>query len=234
MIDTGADWHTHSSTTDGQDPLADMIAAGAGAGLHTLGLSDHVRTSTTWLPEYVREVRELGSTAPLAVRCGVEVKILDTSGRLDLPLDLPPLDYLLVADHQFPGPDGPVHPDRVRDLTAEGTWDVGSALDMLVGATARALATSPVPPVLAHLFSLLPKCGLSEDQVQEDHLDALADACLATGGWVEVNEKWRCPGTRTLSHLARRGVVLSAGSDAHRAADVGRWAYLPTILPELA
>lgn len=233
MIDTGADWHTHSSTTDGQDPLSDMVAAGAAAGLHTLGLSDHVRASTSWLPEYVREVGALRAPG-LAVRCGVEVKILDTTGRLDLPADLPPLDYLLVADHQFPGPDGPVHPDRVRTLVEEGTWDVTSTLDMLVDATARALATSPVPPVLAHLFSLLPKCGLNEEQVHEQHLDALADACLATGGWVEVNEKWRCPGTRTLAHLARRGVVLSAGSDAHRAADVGRWAYLPTVLQELA
>ncbi|WP_298889618.1 PHP domain-containing protein [uncultured Serinicoccus sp.] len=233
MIDTGADWHTHSTTTDGQDPLADMVAAGAAAGLHTLGLSDHVRASTSWLPDYVREVRDLAASAALAVRCGVEVKILDEAGHLDLPSELPALDYLLVADHQFPGPDGPIHPDRVRTLLEEGTWDVASALDMLVTATARALAASPVPPVLAHLFSLLPKCGLDERQVHEEHLDALADACLATGGWVEVNEKWRCPGIPALTHLAGRGVVVSAGSDAHRAADVGRWDYVPAVLREL-
>ncbi|WP_299519124.1 PHP domain-containing protein [uncultured Serinicoccus sp.] len=233
MIDTGADWHTHSTTTDGHDPLADMVGAGAAAGLHTIGLSDHVRASTDWLPDYVREVRGLADSAPLTVRCGVEVKILDATGRLDLPAELPPLDYLLVADHQFPGPDGPVHPDRVRALLEEGVWDAASALDMLVTATARALAASPVPPDLAHLFSLLPKCGLDEQQVSDEHLDALADACLATGGWVEANEKWRCPGIPALAHLARRGVALSAGSDAHRAADVGRWDYVPAVVREL-
>ncbi|WP_130011210.1 PHP domain-containing protein [Serinicoccus sediminis] len=234
MIDTGADWHTHSTTTDGQDPLADMVAAGAAAGLHTIGLSDHVRASTSWLPDYVREVRGLAASAPLAVRCGVEVKILDETGRLDLPVELPPLDYLLVADHQFPGPDGPVHPEEVRRRLEQGAWDAGSALDLLVTATARALAASPVPPILAHLFSLLPKCGLDEQQVTGEHLDALADACLATGGWVEVNEKWRCPGIPALTHLARRGVVVSAGSDAHRAVDVGRWDYVPVAEREFS
>ncbi|WP_151526484.1 PHP domain-containing protein [Serinicoccus kebangsaanensis] len=233
MIDPGADWHTHSSTTDGQDPLIAMVIAGAAAGLHTLGLSDHVRASTTWLPDYVREVRTLAGRTPLTLRCGVEAKILDRAGRLDLPDDLPELDYVLVADHQFPGEDGPVHPDRVRALLEDGTWDAADCLDQLVTATALALAASPVPPVLAHLFSLLPKCGLDEEQLDDQHLDALADACLATGGWVEVNEKWRCPGARTLRHLHRRGVTLSAGSDAHRAADVGRWAYLPLVSAEL-
>ncbi len=229
-IDAGADWHTHSTTSDGADSLADMAAAGAVAGLHTIGLSDHVRESTAWLPEYVAEVRSLRVDG-LQIRCGVEVKMLDSSGRLDLPANLPKLDYLLVADHQFPGSDGPVHPADVLEAVTSGRLRPEDAVAQVVTATCGALRSSPVPAIVAHLFSLLPKCGLDEAAVTDELLDALASAARGTDSAVEVNEKWRCPSARVLTGLAARGVRLTAGSDAHRAADVGRWAYLLEAAP---
>lgn len=230
MIDPGADWHTHSSRTDGQDSLELMADAAVAAGLHSWGISDHVRADTGWLPDYVQAVREL-RRVDLEVRCGVEAKVLDTTGRLDLPANLPAMDYLLIADHQFPGVDGPLHPDAVRDLVGAGRLTAEAAVEQLVLATAKAVRTSPLPPIVAHLFSLLPKCGLDEHDVPEDLIDVLADACLASEGAVEVNEKWRCPSSRTLMRLDHRGVRLVAGSDAHRAADVGRFAYLTEAAP---
>ncbi len=224
-VDAGADWHTHSTTSDGVDSLADMAAAGAATGLHTLGLSDHVRESTAWLPEYVAEVRALRVDG-LQIRCGVEVKMLDARGRLDLPASLPELDYLLVADHQFPGPDGPVHPARVLEDITSGRLRRADAIEQVVTATCGALRSSPFPAIVAHLFSLLPKCGLDEGDVTDELLDALASAARETDAAVESNEKWRCPSAPVLSGLADRGVRLTAGSDAHRAADVGRWRYL--------
>lgn len=230
MIDTGVDLHTHSTQTDGADDMATMAAAAVAAGLHTWGLSDHVRASTTWLPEYVVAVRAL-RYEPLQIRCGVEAKILDRTGRLDLPPDLPPLDYVLVADHQYPGTDGPEHPDAVREQLAAGRVTTASVLEQLVLATAAAVQASPYPPIVAHLFSLLPKCGLAEQDVPEDLLDALAAACRAADAAVEVNEKWRCPSAGVLARLHSRGVRLVAGTDAHRAADVGRFGYLHDAVP---
>lgn len=232
MIDPGADWHTHSDTSDGADSLAAMAAAGGAAGLHTLGLSDHVRSTTTWLPDYVAAVRAL-RVEGLQVRCGVEVKMLDASGRLDLPSALPALDYLLVADHQYPGPDGPVHPAAVRADIANGRYSGGEAVEQLVAATCAALRASPCPAIVAHPFSLLPKCGLDEADVTEALLEELAAAAIASDSAVELNEKWRCPAPRTLARLASAGVRLTAGSDAHRALDVGRWSYLlePGVAP---
>lgn len=230
-IDAGADWHTHSTVSDGADPLEGMLAAALVAGLHTWGASDHVRTSTTWVPEYVEAVRGLAATPParqagLSVRCGVEVKILDSSGRLDLPRKLPELDYLLIADHQFPGADGPEHPSVVRDWVAADPSASEHAISTLIEATCAAVAASPAPPIVAHLFSLLPKCGLTESQVTDAHLDLLTQACRRAGAAVEVNEKWHCPEPRVVYALATAGVRITAGSDAHRAADVGRWSYL--------
>ncbi|MCP3427092.1 PHP domain-containing protein [Rothia sp. AR01] len=231
MIDDRTDWHTHTDLTDGADPLGAMVAAAEAAGLEAYGVSDHVRRSTTWLPEYVRAVRAVSS--PLRIRCGAEAKILDAAGALDLPADAPPLDYLLIADHQFPGTEGPLTPSAVTTLLAEGRMTPAGALDQLVEATCAALLASPAPPILAHLFSLLPKCGLDEAEVRGEHLKALAAACRAAGGAVEVNEKWRCPGLGTVRGLMDLGVEITAGSDAHRAADVGRWSYVREAAAEL-
>ena len=205
-----------------------MADAALAAGLRVWGLSDHVRADTTWVPDYVGRVRGL-SRPGLVIRCGVEVKILDCAGRLDLPRRLPRLDYILVADHQFPGADGPVHPAEAGRLIVAGSLSRGAAVDTLVAATCSALPRVPGRTVLAHLFSLLPKMGLSEDDVSDEHRAALAAACRAAGAAVEANEKWRCPSARTLSYLAAAGVEVLAGSDAHRPADVGTWSYLSDI-----
>lgn len=232
MIDLGVDWHTHSSTSDGADSIELMAAAARDAGLHTWGLSDHVRADTTWLPDYITQVRALRIDG-LDIKCGVEVKIMDTAGRLDLPSGIDELDYLLIADHQFPGPSGPLHPDAVRAALNAGDLTPPGAVEQLARATAAAVRSSPRPAILAHLFSILPKCGLDESAASDELVDELASACVATDTAVEANEKWRCPSAGVLARLASRGVRITAGSDAHRAADVGQWTYVHEVSPAL-
>ena len=228
IVDRGADLHTHSSWTDGIDPLPAMAVAARDTGLTTLGCSDHVRADSTWLPGYVTAVRAL-ATDGLQIRCGVETKILDAAGTLDMPADLTGVEYVLIADHQFPGPDGPVHPRDVAAALTAGTRTPDGTVDELVAATTAAVRRTPLPAVVAHLFSILPKLGLTEEQVGGHLLDELAAACRAVDAAVEVNEKWRCPSPRVIAHLHRAGVRITAGSDAHRAAAVGAWRYLDEV-----
>ncbi|MFD4370420.1 PHP domain-containing protein [Streptomyces sp. NPDC058486] len=228
------DLHTHTDFSDGRDPLAAVVAAAEGAGLRTLVLTDHVRADTTYLPAYVKAVRAARDAAPLALVCGVEAKILDTEGRIDLPEDLTGIEHVALADHRFPLPDGPAHPDAVRALLDEGRLAPDEALRLLVLATARAIER--VPPHLtahvAHLFSVLPKAGLDEDGVDAALLDPLVRACRERGVPVELNEKWRCPSVRTARLLHRAGVRLAAGSDAHRAEAVGRFPWVAGALAD--
>jgi putative hydrolase len=219
------DLHTHTTFSDGSGAPADTVAAAVAAGLAGVGISDHVRAGTDWLPAYTAAVRAVAATAPLPVSCGVEAKILDTAGRIDLPPRLDGVEYVLLADHRVPLPDGPADPAEVRAAVAAGRLSPAAVVGFLVEATVRALAAAPRPAGLAHLFSVLPKAGLSEVDVPADALRALAAACRSAGGWVEVNEKWRCPSPPVLRVLAAQGVRLCAGSDAHVPAAVGRWAY---------
>lgn len=228
MIDPTADWHTHSSLTDGADDPERMALAAAGSGLRLWGLSDHVRADSTWVPAYVERVRRLDA-GDVLVRCGVEAKILDQRGRLDLPSGVRGLDYVLVADHQFPGESGPVHPRDVKATIEAGRLTPADAIEQLVEATAHAARQCPYPPIVAHLFSLLPKCGVNEDAVSDELILVLGADLAAAGARVEANEKWRCPSARVLRLLASAGVELTAGSDAHRHQDIGTRSYLDSL-----
>ncbi len=220
------DFHTHSSYSDGTNTPEDNLAMAVERGLRSLGFTDHVRADTAWLPDYVAHVATLRRSAPIEVLCGVEAKMLDTAGRLDLPEDLSGVDYVAIADHQMPTADGPIHPDVMAVRIRSGGLSPAHAVESLVAAMEEAVANAPRRPMLAHAFSLLPKIGLGERDLPPKLLQRLAQTLRRAGALVEANEKWRCPQPVTLDVLARAGVTLVAGSDAHAASDVGRFPWV--------
>lgn len=223
------DHHVHSTfSDDAVSTLEENVAAAGAAGLATLRLVDHVRRSTEWVPEYLAAVRALRIPEGLTVLTGVEAKILDASGELDIPPLPPGVDRILIADHQFPGAAGPLGPAAVRDRLAAG-WPAEDALDVLVTALVRAMERHPGNQ-LAHCFSILPKAGLAEDMLGGERLDAWARAAAATGTLVEVNEKWGCPGPLAIAALRRAGAGIVASTDSHEAGTVGRYDRVRDLL----
>jgi putative hydrolase len=215
------DFHVHSTFSDGESSLAQNVRAARERPLRTLCLVDHVRRDTEWLPEFTAAVAPFRQQQGPRVLAGVEAKILDTSGRLDLPPGLDGIDLVLIADHQFPGDDGPVHPAQARQAIRRGGMAAAEAIERLCAATASALDATDRRCVLAHLFSLLPKMGLDEALVPEALLAELARRVALAGAMVEVNEKWACPSPRAVAAMTRAGVPVVAGSDSHHCRDVG-------------
>jgi putative hydrolase len=170
----------------------------------------------------------------LIVHTGVEAKILDSAGTLDIPGDLVfgpgGIDTVLIADHQFPGTDGPWSPRATRERLDAGL-STGDAVDLLVGALVSAMARVPFAQ-LAHCFSILPKIGLSEDDLGDEHLAAWASAAADTGTIIEINEKWSCPGPRAIRAARAAGARLVASTDSHVASDVGRYDRVVALLRE--
>ncbi|MES2172108.1 MAG: PHP domain-containing protein [Actinomycetota bacterium] len=82
------DFHVHSTfSDDAVSTVAENIAAASAAGLTHLRLVDHVRSDTTWVPEFLAAVAAEPVPGGLTVLTGVEAKIMDAAGRLDLPAD---------------------------------------------------------------------------------------------------------------------------------------------------
>jgi len=228
------DYHVHSSwSDDAVSSIAENLAAAASVGLSQLRLIDHVRTSTTWVPDFVAQVRSQPPVDGLMVLTGVEAKILDASGAIDVPAGVLGVDAIVIADHQFPGTDGAWSPETTRQRLASGLA-TSDAIDLLVGALIAAMESvgsiAESGGQLAHCFSILPKVGLDEDDLSDEHLSAWAKTAAATHTLVEVNEKWACPGPRALAAALAAGATLVASTDSHVASDVGRYDRVATLL----
>jgi len=220
------DLHTHTTYSDGADSLDTMVTAAVRVGITELGITDHVRAGTTWLPAYVDDLRRARATTPIRLRFGIEAKLLDTAGNLDMPDDLDGIEYVAIADHRVPTPQGPRHPHHIRRQLAAKDLRPTDVIEMVTTATVHAAASAPVQPVIAHLFSILPKVGLAEQDLPLSLVARFATQLAITGAWVEINEKWRCPGAPVVAMLAAAGVPIVAGSDSHSAAGLGRFRYV--------
>lgn len=227
------DFHVHSTFSDGRNTVEQNVAMATVRGLQTLGCVDHVRHDSPWLAAFVAHVRAVDRRSRVKLYCGVEAKILDENGRLDLPDDIEGIDYVVVADHQVTIGKDHLQPRRVREMLAAGELSrqrvVEGVVNGFIGAVERTER-----PFMAHMFSILPKVGISEDEVSDAALDALATACRKNAAIVEISERWRCPSIRTLRAMLDHEVKLVCSTDAHHAKSIGLYDHVRRTLAQLS
>jgi len=135
------DHHVHSTfSDDAVSTPAENLAAADRMGLRVVRMVDHVRESTTYVPEFLATVRSLPRIESLTVLTGVEAKILDADGTVDAPREVLAsigepggADRILLADHQVPGPLGPWSPRGTLQRIVDGL-DPQDVIQMLVTA----------------------------------------------------------------------------------------------------
>lgn len=228
------DMQVHSTFSDGRDTVEDNAAEAEAFGLVELTCVDHVRRDTDWVPEYVAEVQRVTALTSVRLHIGIEAKLLDTSGTLDLPeRGLDGVEWIYAADHQVPMRDGVHHPDEVREGIESGRYDAQEVVAGLLQATESCLPQHPGRIVIAHIFSILPKIGVREADVPAELIDSLAQKTYATGNRIEVNERYRTPSAATLLPFVRRGVPLLMSTDSHRRDTIGRYEHCAAVVREL-
>ena len=228
MINLKSDLHVHSSeySNDSQSNLLENVRAAREAGLTTLGLADHVRHSSKWLSDKAAAIEDARKIGGIEILNGVEAKMLNRVGDLDIPNELYGVDFILIADHQFPSENGPVDPKELRAMILNSQIETKEVLDCLIEATVHAIQNArklQCSAVLAHPFSLLTKIGLSEIDIDVKSIYELGAAMVSTNTALEINEKWNCPGGEFITALSGLGVKMVAGSDAHTSEDIGRF-----------
>ncbi|MFT7582218.1 MAG: putative hydrolase, partial [Myxococcota bacterium] len=200
-------------------------------GLRRLACVDHVRADTSWVGAFRDAVHEAGRGQPVEVLVGVEAKFRDAYGGLDLPANMPEVDVILAADHRLPFSTGSLVPRQVKRGIRAGYLTASRVIESVVTANIRAMEhyRRPEQLVLAHLFSILPKIGMSELQVRDEQIARMARVAWNTGTAVEVDERWRCPGPRALQIFHAHGVQIYCSSDAHSASDIGHYDYVRSV-----
>lgn len=225
MLSLDHDHHIHSTFSDGRASPLEMVRAAERAGLTELGFADHVRRGSDWLPMYTHALTRLRRLTSVRLHIGVEAKILDLDGRLDLPDDLGGVERIVVADHQLPSPAGLLRP-------VKNSLDAETIVRWMVTATRNAVLTCPRPVVIGHLFSILPKFGHPPPE-DPRWVAPLIDAALRRNAVLEVDERWRCPSGSVVEAFLLAGVQVVASSDAHKPAAVGRYRYVAELAEDL-
>ncbi|NPV47920.1 MAG: DNA polymerase/3'-5' exonuclease PolX [Armatimonadetes bacterium] len=106
--DMRCDLHMHTNASDGQLPLAEMVAAAREYGYSHIGITDHSASlyvangldrDRLWAE--IQAIRELNAElGDFTVLAGIEADIL-SDGTLDIPEDLwPELDFVIASIHQ--------------------------------------------------------------------------------------------------------------------------------------
>jgi putative hydrolase len=227
------DMHVHSTFSDGNNTIEENIDEAESLGLRQLTCVDHVRADTGYLPDYVAAIERLGPTTEVELICGIEAKLMNTAGDLDLPASLPDgIDRIYAADHQVPLEDGPHHPREVKAAIEDGSMSAADVIAAIVESTANACENHS-DLVIAHMFSILPKIGLDESAVPEEALAGLAATAARTGNQIEISERWRCPNAGSLRHFAEAGVPILMSTDSHKREHIGRYEFGREVWQEL-
>ena len=192
------DLHTHTSWTDGRDPLAEMARRARAKGYAYLAVTDHspgLGMTNGLSPERIaarlaEAARLNAELAPFRIIVGTEVDIR-ANGVLDYSDELlAKFDIVSASVHSSFG-------QTREQMTAR-----------VVGAMRHPLVTA-----LSHPTGRL----LEKREPHAVDLEAVIDAAIETGTWIEVNggpERLDLPDT-WIRKAIDRGATLVANSDAH-------------------
>jgi histidinol-phosphatase (PHP family) len=231
------DYHIHTTFSDGADAVERCVCRAVELGLPEIGIADHFafEQASLWdaahmtperLPAYIAGVREAAGRAEgVTVLLGLEADYVpEHEGRLRDLLATRPFDYVIGGLHAIDGFEFD-HPG-LRD---HARWQDPGALMAAYYRRLRQAAASGCFDVLAHL-DYIGLWGHRPDPAVVPLIDAALDAMAAAGVAVELNTDWRSdpagvmyPSGEILRGARERGIPLVLDSDAHRAADVGRF-----------
>jgi len=208
VADMRGDLHTHTNWTDGRDTLADMARRARDKGYAYYAVTDHSPglglvngLGPERITARIEEARRLSEElAPFRILVGTEVDIR-ANGTLDYPDEmLARFDIVSASVHSAFGQTRDVMTDRVL-----------------------AAMRHPLVTQISHPTGRL----LERRDPHALDLQALIDAAVETGTWIEINggpERLDLPDIWVRKALDK-GVTLVANSDAHRTEEIDWMEY---------
>jgi len=231
------DWHVHSTFSDGQLSVPEILDLALERGISSIAITDH------WDPfdpsldnrglgddrlcRHLSLIRKEGGKRPLEVFAGIETATA-SDGLLRLNPSLVRLCDLVITSPHYVQYAGPVVAGQYFN---DGYWE---AYKRLVLAQARGEGH-----ILGHPEGYLPlgpllvegttfeerqdlRTAISERYLDKAYYEELAAALCASGKACELHAASATPRPWVVELLAHRGVCFSVGSDAHTAQALGR------------
>ena len=205
----------HSYYTDGWDSPRNMIRAAEDLNLSVAGFAEHVNARSEYWSAFEREVSHCRrkTSEKIKILKGMEVKVKDYLGNLDLPeTGIPEADYVVGVVHSYPEPDGQGFITRLLTPDEAATLEYKAL---------RALIESASCDVIGHIggaFQTKFKRLLFPRAFRRKLLGLAKDM----GRIVEFNVGHHTDTEGWMQDLRWSGVLISLASDAHKFSDVGK------------
>jgi histidinol phosphatase-like PHP family hydrolase len=100
-LDILEDYHVHSSYNDHSAldlTVKNALGRAAEVGLKTLAFTEHVRRSSSWVPQYIKEIKNLRESSMTNVIIGFEAKIL-SDGSIDCLEEYSEAYFIIASFH---------------------------------------------------------------------------------------------------------------------------------------
>lgn len=211
-IDLNVEYQIHTTQTDGEATVLEVLTYGRERGLGALAFTEHVRVSTDWFPGFVSDIRGRAAAFPeVEVFVGCETKAMDESGTLDVSKEiLDASDIVLGSVHRFP--DGKNGYLDFKKLSAVETADIEFRLAMGM------VKNAPID-VLAHPGGMYER---RHGALDEKFFGDLMTATLERGIAIEINSSYLVDVKKFLHLCNEINPFVSIGSDVHKLEELGK------------
>jgi putative hydrolase len=201
-----ADFHMHTTWTDGKASAEQMHRAAIESGLRAILFSEHARSSSgDWFSKFASEVRALSHDKCRAY-VGAEVKVLNAGGDLDIcPEIRRECDLVMASVHRFPG-------ETVIRKGKEAGYTDDEAVT-LEFELARAALRKGNFDILGHPFGM---CYNRFKIAPPDRLiREIAIECARAGIAFEINARYHRNPKQLFDLCIDAGAPISLGSNSH-------------------
>lgn len=226
------DMYVQSSLAAGHDSVRDNIERAARLGLRRIACVDQVQRNSTWVPTLVSTAQQLRQDYDLEIFVGVAARFCDEHGTLDLPDALPGIDFIVTSGDQVPIGRRCYTADELRSLLRQGQVSAERVVRAILNAAVRVMLRYP-NVVLSNLFGGLSTIGFPEESVPLEWLLDLAGVAHISGSAVLLDERYRCPGLRTLQVMKRASVPLFLCSGSSERNTIGVYSHVAEMMSAL-
>jgi len=91
------DLHIHSNWTDGENTIEEIIKQAEILKLNTIAITDHIRSVSSYFPEYKKTIQELKKTTAINILTGFETRIKNFNGELDVDANVKNIGEVKIA-----------------------------------------------------------------------------------------------------------------------------------------
>ncbi|KUO42148.1 MAG: hypothetical protein APZ16_03705 [Candidatus Hadarchaeum yellowstonense] len=209
------DLHIHSSFSDGLNTPEEIVKCAIELGYEAIGITDHVRKNSTWVEDFVAEIKKIKQKYEDRIRvfCCVESKVINLEGDIDFqPTWSKIVDLVFAAFHEIPNHNGFMSEGEIAKQPEK-------ALDLWTNGMLKVLK-NPLVHVIAHPGSVLKNYNI---KIPRKLKEKISFEAKINNKIFEINGKYNVPDKEFLRILKKNKVKLIFGSDSHSTSEMNQF-----------